>query len=760
VANLTLDLEAGRLRVGYDRDVVSRADAERLAGQLAARLLDVDAIARSELRVERLLPCSTCPLTVECALRRLPGVLGVSVRYASGQVTVDYDPRAATESQIRQRLADLGVPVRAKDAPDAAPWWVAHQLALLTGSAFLALALGAVLEHLFRAGTWAVAAYAAAFLAGGWQATRTAIAALRAGALDVNVLMLASAAGAATIGYWEEGAILLCLFSLSTTLEAYAMERTRRAIKALLALRPDSALVLREGREYRVPVDSLQVGDAIAVRPGASIPIDGTIISGATSVDQSALTGEAMPVTKAGGDPVFAGTMNGTGAIEVRVTTLARETTLAKIIALVEDAQGQKAITQQRIDRLQQGYAVAVLAASAALATLPTLLFHRPFVSMFYRAMTLLVVASPCALVVGTPATVLAAITNGARRGILFKGGVHLERMARIRAVAFDKTGTLTAGRPRVTDIVPAHGVAPEELVRLAAALEQRSEHPLGAAIVEAAGAAFGALPDPERFEAVPGKGIRGTVDGLPLLVGTEAFIEEEGVVLPEPLADAAARLRADGRTTVFVATSRALGVLGISDPVRPEAREACDALRALGIRRVAVVTGDHTGVARAVAAHIRADDVRAETLPQDKAKVIRALQREYGEVAMVGDGINDAPALAAATVGIAMGGAGTDVALETADIVLMSSDLRRVAYAVALSRKTKRVIRQNVTFALAVIGALVAATLLGHLRLPLAVVGHEGSTVLIVLNGLRLLGTVKPSSTHRPPTGPSQAGG
>jgi len=453
VVDLILDLEAGRLRVGFDPAGLSRDAAHRLATHMAARLLDVDTIARSELPVERLLPCSTCPLTVECALRRLPGVLGVNVRYASGQVVVDYDPRAASESQIRQRLAALGVPVRRKDGDRITPWWTEHQLALLTGAAFLALALGLGLDHLLGTGRWAVAAYAVAFLAGGWQATRMAIAAVRSGALDVNLLMLASAAGAGTIGYWEEGAILLCLFSLSTTLEAYAMERTRRAIRALLALRPEEALVVLDGRECWIPVETLRIGDVITVKPGTRIPIDGTVVSGVSAVDQSALTGESLPVARRGGDPVFAGTVNGNGALEVRVTTVSQETTLARIIALVEEAQGQKATTQRRIDQLQQGYAIGVLVAAAALATLPPLLLHRPFVAAFYRAMTLLVVASPCALVVGTPATVLAAITNGARRGILFKGGVHLERMGRIQAVAFDKTGTLTMGRPRVTEI-------------------------------------------------------------------------------------------------------------------------------------------------------------------------------------------------------------------------------------------------------------------------------------------------------------------
>ncbi len=754
VTEIALDLEAGRLRVGYDPQVLSRGEARGLAERHAARLLDVDSIARSDLPVEQLLPCPTCPLTVECALRKLPGVLGVSVRYGSGQVSVDYDPRTVNETQIRHRLTHLGVAVRTDSAEGAAPWWRANHLAVLTATAVLALAIGMAMGRSAVLGTWATAAYIAAYLAGGWQAARTAVAALRAGALDVNVLMLASAAGAATLGYWEEGAILLCLFSLSTTLEAYAMERTRRAVRALMALRPDEAVVLRNGVEYQVPVEALQVGDVIEVRPGARMPIDGVVQSGSTSVDQSALTGESLPVERGVGDPVFAGTINGTGRLEVRVTARTQDTTLAKIIALVEEAQGRKATTQQRIDQLQQGYALAVLVAACALATVPTLFFHRSFATMFYRAMTLLVVASPCALVVGTPATILAAITNGARRGILFKGGVHLERMARLSAVAFDKTGTLTLGRPRVTDIVPAQGVASHDLLRAAAALEQRSEHPLATAIVGAARAEGLALPEVEAFAAVPGKGVRGTIDGQPHVVGSAELLQDQGILLPEFLADAAERLRNEGKTTVIAAAARVLGIIAVADPLRPEAAEAFQALRRLGLHHLIVLTGDHPTVGHAIGTQVKADDVCADTLPHEKADVIQALRRRYRDVAMVGDGINDAPALAAATVGIAMGAAGTDVALETADVVLMSSDLRHVAYAVALSRKTAHVVRQNVIFALAVIAALVTATLLGLLRLPAAVVGHEGSTVLVILNGLRLLGRAGTSPPERrPPT-------
>jgi heavy metal translocating P-type ATPase len=383
-----------------------------------------------------------------------------------------------------------------------------------------------------------------------------------------------------------------------------------------------------------------------------------------------------------------------------------------------------------------------VLAASAALATLPTLFFHRPFVAMFYRAMTLLVVASPCALVVGTPATVLAAITNGARRGILFKGGVHLERMGRVKVVAFDKTGTLTLGRPRVTDVIPAHGIASEELLRLAAALEQRSEHPLGSAIVKAARATRVPLPEPKTFEAVTGKGIRGTVAGQSIVIGTAALLGEHGIVLPEPLVDAAQRLRASGKTTVFIASSRALGVIGIADPLRPEAPAACAALRRLGMRRLVVLTGDHTAVGNAVGARIGADDVRAETLPHEKAEAIHALRREFGEVAMVGDGINDAPALTEASVGVAMG-SGTDVARESADVVLLGNDLLKFVETLAVARRCRRIIWFNFAGTLLVDSVGVGLAAFGMLNPLFAAFIHVSSELAFILNSARLLPAV-----------------
>ena len=744
ILDLVMDLEAGLLRVAYDPRILASGEARASARQVAARLLDVESVARSELPVERLMPCSTCPLTVECALRRLPGVLGVAVRYASGQVEVDYDPRTASEAQIRRRLTELGVAAGPKTSGRALPGTYERFLALMTVLAFLALFAGVAIQYLVGSAALATAAYAAAYLAGGWQATRTAVPALRRGILDVNVLMLASAAGAATIGYWEEGAILLSLFSLSTTLESYAMDRTRRAIRALMALRPDEATVLRDGHEVRVPADSVRVGEMVAVRPGARIPVDGIVASGASAVDQSALTGESLPVERGKGDSVFAGTINGAGALEVRVTTLPKDTTLAKIIALVAEAQGQKATTQQRIDRFQQGYAIAVLIAAAAQAVVPVLAFHRPFVAMFYRAMTLLVVASPCALVVGTPATILAAITNGARRGILFKGGVHLERMGRLKVVAFDKTGTLTTGHPRVTDLVPAEGIAPRELLRLAAALEQRSEHPLGAAIVESARSEGISLPAPDVVESVPGMGVRGTVDGHPLVIGTAGLLEASGIPLPQFLADAAGRLRASARTTVFVGAGRAIGLIGVADPVRSEAAAACTALRGLGMRRLVLLTGDHAAVGDAVGAQVGADQVLAETLPGEKAEAIRGLRDQYGDVAMVGDGINDAPALMEAAVGIAMG-SGTDVARESADVVLLGNDLSKLVETVRIARRTHAIIRFNVVGTLAVdaVGvALAAASLLNPL---LAAFIHVASELTFILNSARLLPSTQP---------------
>ncbi|MER3438285.1 MAG: heavy metal translocating P-type ATPase, partial [Chloroflexota bacterium] len=538
---------------------------------------------------------------------------------------------------------------------------------------------------------------------------------------------------------------LLGLFSTSNALEHHALGRTRRAVRALMELSPEVATVLRPdlpGGQAVLPVEEIAVGDIVLVRPGERIAVDGVVIAGASAVDQSAITGESLPVEKYPGDMVFAGTMNGTGAIQVRVTKLAQESTLARIVAFVQEAQEQKSRTQRFTDAFEGKYTIGVITASALVAIVPWALFGAAFGDAFYRAMTLLVVASPCALVISTPASTLAGLANAARNGILFKGGGYLEDAGLVKIVAFDKTGTLTLGKPMLTDVITLnHAWDEREVLRRAASAERLSEHHLGAAIVQGAIERGVSLEEVAEFRAVPGKGILARLDGQEVAVGNDALFADLGV-FAQQATEVADRLRADGKTAMLVGDRTGIhGVIAVADVIRPGAAEVIAALKRSGISRVVMLTGDHEDVARAIARQVGITEVYANLLPEEKLITIRRLMSD-GPVAMVGDGVNDAPALAAATVGIAMGGAGTDVALETADVVLMADDLSKLPYAIALSRRTRRTIIQNLAFSLTVIAVLVTSALTIGIPLPLGVVGHEGSTVVVVMNGLRLLRT------------------
>lgn len=646
----------------------------------------------------------------------------------------------ATGSLTGTRPASAGASVRPTPEPGTSA--VGGLLPALQPAACLVCMLAASLAG-GAASQVGVLLYAAAYLAGGTGSAVTAWTALRRGRIDVNVLMLVAAAGAAWLRAWAEGSILLFLFSSSNAMEFYAMGRTRRAIRALLQLRPPVALVRRDGVTSVVPADDLRIGDVVVVRPAERLAADGVVTAGESSIDQASITGESIPVDVAPGSPVFAGTINQRGGLEVRVAKDPNDTTLARIIALVEEAQSAQVPAQRLIDRFGQIYAVVIITGStfAYAVMMAAGVDHG---AALYRAITLLVVASPCAIVISTPAAVLSAIANAARHGILFKGGAFLEQLATVDTLVFDKTGTLTAGRPAVTDIVALED-GENAVLAAAAALEQRSEHALADAVVRACRERGLPLDAAESFQSVTGRGVRGRVAGTSLRVGSAAFMREEGVPIPDEVRDVTARLQRDGKTLIYVADDGLRGVIAVADVPRPQALQALRSLRALGVTRLAMFTGDHADAARSVAQRLGIEDVRAELLPDQKADVVRRMEAD-GRVAVVGDGVNDAPALAAAHVGIAMGAAGTDAALETADVVLMGDDLTRLPYAVGLSRRTRRVVAQNLTFASCVIGGLITLTLLFGLRLAFGVVGHEGSTVVVVLNGLRLL-------RYRPPS-------
>jgi len=635
------------------------------------------------------------------------------------------------------------------------------QLALTAGCAVLGLAGAA-------AGRWGpepglrIPLYVASYLLGGFGPTRDLIRNLLRRTLDINLLMIAAAAGSAFLGHWGEGAVLLFLFSLSGALEQITMERTARSIESLVHLRPDTALVLRSGVETRVPVEAIAVGETVRALPGEHFAVDGEIVDGSSSADEATLTGESEPVEKRPGDKVFAGTVNLSGAPLVRVEKRPEETTLSRIVRAVEEARKTKSTTERFVDRWQRPYVVAVFCGAGLAAAIPFGVLGLPFGESFYRGLVLLVAASPCAVVIATPAAMLSAITHAARHGVLFKGSAHLERLGDVAALALDKTGTVTHGRPRV---VEARGagcpMGDDALLRLAAAVEARSEHHTARAIVTEAGRRSLNLPTVSEFESHAGEGVHAHVEDLWVGVGNESLFARHEVDVPEGAVRLAEAWRSAGRTSVLVVARRSLngaphrewgrehdlacGAIAVADTVRPDARGAIAACRALGVRHVAMLTGDHEGVARAIGTEIGVDEVRAGLHPEEKVAAIRELAARWGGLAMVGDGVNDAPALATAAVGIAMGGAGTDVALDTADVVLMRDELRGIPFSLWLARRSRRVVVQSLSFAFGVIGVLVISTLVGVLPLWLAVVCHEGSTLLVIANGVRLLSLPHP---------------
>lgn len=611
-------------------------------------------------------------------------------------------------------------------------------MSVLTGISLLGLAMGFAVEHLIDLGLTAVTFYVIAYLAGGLFPVRDAYQSARGRTVDVNVLMVAAAVGAAAIGYWHEGATLMFLFSLSGTLETYAMVRTRRAVQALMDLSPETARVARGTESVEVPIDDLAPGDEVIVRPGDRIPVDGTVVEGESTVDESSVTGEAFPVDKFRGDLVYASTLNQLGVLRIAATTSAADSTLAQIVRMVEEAEEARPRAQRIAERVGPTYTIVVILTAAAVLFVTRAAFAFEWTDAVYRAMTVLVVASPCAVMIPIPAAILSAIASAARRGIVFKGGDRLETAGRIKVVAFDKTGTLTLGRPVVVAVRTFNGESEEAVLSLAASVEQHSEHPLARAVVVEARERGLAMESTSGFVADPGWGVTARIGDERIWVGKDVPEGADRSAMP---VDGCADLQWSGYSTLVVGGDRRgpVGMVALSDRVRAGARETVCELQRMGIRS-AMLSGDSPVVASTAAAEIGIDEFHAGLLPDEKLRLVKELRERYGPVAMVGDGINDAPALAAADLGLAMGLAGTDVALETGDVVLTGDDLDRIPMALDLGRRTNVVVRQNLIWALSVISLLLLGSLAGWITLTMAVIGHEGSTLLGVVNGLRLL--------------------
>lgn len=584
----------------------------------------------------------------------------------------------------------------------------------------------------------------AAYVIGGYSSAREGLTTLfQEHELDVDLLMIVAALGAASLGLWRheyhliiDGAVLILIFAISGALEGYAMQRTERSIRSLMSLTADTARVVLDGDEREIAIDKLQIGDRILVKPGEIVPTDAIIVEGASSLNQASITGESMPVEKTAGDEVYAGTINGFGALQVEVHKTPESSLIQRVIRLVQQAQTAAPPSQMFVEKFERGYARFIVIIGLLLAILPPFIFGWNWEDTIYRALIFLVVASPCALMASIMPALLSGIANGAKQGILFKSGAQLEIIGKVRAIAFDKTGTLTTGKPEVIQIVPATGYTETEVLQLAAALETYSEHAIALAIVEAAQKQQLALPVATEIQAKVGQGIVGKIHNQIISIGKANFVKATG-----ELTQVSQQLQAAGKTVVWVSHGdKLLGIIAVADTLRPEAANTIKRLTKLGVEHIIMLTGDNQQTAQYIAHELGIKEVYAELLPEDKVAVIQRLQKQYQTVAMVGDGINDAPALAQASVGIAMGIAGSDVALETADIVLMADRLEQLAKAIILGRRAQNVVKQNIVFALSCIMLLLAANFIGNITMPLGVIGHEGSTVIVTLSGLRLL--------------------
>ncbi len=686
--------------------------------------------------------CATEEQLIRKKLRSLDGVLDLKFNIVSHTLVVRH---ACSDDKLLTALKDIGLPgtiqrESGKRVPRQTP---PRQLysTIFSGGFLIAGGLGTLLgfDPLFSR-----TCFLLSIVSGGWLIAMKGYKAAKNLSLDIHTLMTVAAVGAVAIGEYAEGAAVIFLFALSLLLESLSIDRSRRAIQSLMKLSPTRASVKRNGREVEAAVDDVRVGEIILVRPGERIPLDGEVAAGQSYVDQSTITGESLPVFKLTGDGVYAGTFNQRGALEVRVTKQASDSTLAHIIRLVEEAQQRRAPTQTFIEQFARYYTPAVFLLAIIVAVIPPLLLQEEFREWFYRALVLLVIACPCALVISTPVTILSAMTHAARRGILLKGGRYFEDLARIRAIALDKTGTLTEGKPVVTDIESFNGMPIEGILRIVSVAEVQSEHRLAEAFMKKAKEA-GIDPLAMRvdsFEAIPGKGVRASIEGSSFIVGNHQLIEELGVCSPEVERRIQA-LETQGKTVVLLASQHTvLGALAVADRVREEGRSLVASLKGAGVEHVVMLTGDSAATARTISEQIHIAEHRAELLPDDKVHVVRALKNRYGNVAMVGDGVNDAPALAEATVGIAMGGIGSDTSLESADVVLMSDELAKVPYAIKLGKQTIRIVKQNVAIALATKAVFLVLALFGMTSLWLAVLADDGATLVVILNGLRLLRT------------------
>jgi Cd2+/Zn2+-exporting ATPase len=738
---VAVNFPAGQLEVEYDPE---RIDTEAIGKEIAHLGYSASRQAAVHQHTDVFyIPEMDCDEEISLIRKKLggmEGMLDLEFNLVSQKLTVVH---TTTSARIEEALREIRMtPRREKvEQEPSRGFWATHKRLILTIASGLLTATGFLLSLATADARITIPVYVAAILSGGSLVARKGFYALRNRTLDINVLMSLAVIGAAAIGEWLEGATVIFLFALANLLESWSMNRARRSIKSLMDLAPNVARIRAGEEERSVPVEEVRIGDILAVRPGERVPLDGTVTEGSSEVDQAPITGESLPVSKAAGDEVFGGTINRGGYLEIRVTKHVRDTTLARIIHSVEEAHSRKAPSQSFVDRFARYYTPAIVLIAALMAVGPPLIAGAAWGVWFYRALVLLVVACPCALVISTPVTIVSALARATRDGILFKGGVFLEAIGSLKAFAFDKTGTLTYGKLAVGEVVALNGADEQTVLRLASGIESRSEHHLAGAILEEARSRGIEAPEADEFLSLPGKGAAATVEGRRYYIGNHRLFEEMGWCYPELDARLDA-LEKRGNTAVILGDGHTiLGIIAVADQPRRESSAALAGLKALGVEQTVLLTGDNRSTAGAMAERIGIDSFQAELLPEDKVAAVRELVEGYGSAAMVGDGINDAPALATATVGIAMGVAGTDAALETADVALMSDDLSKLPLAVRLGRRALRLVKENIVFSILLKAVFIALTPLGLTTLWMAVLADMGASLLVIFNGLRALG-------------------
>ena len=702
-----------------------------------------------ELRIKGM-DCPSCAMNVENAVRKLNGIAEINVDFIVGKAAIKYDPSLTNTSEIKDAIEKAGYTALEDGKDDheescsscstdifeeKLPLWKQRNIRIIALSSVL-LVLGLYIEYVTGATALSHILFLFVGVISGYSIAKKGISSLLKKRLDMNFLMTIAAVGAFSIGYGEEGASVLYLFFIAEFLEDYAAERARKSIGALVKLAPETAIVIRDGKEVNVHVQDANIKDITVVRPGEKIPLDGIVNSGESSVNQAAITGESMPVHKKTGDTVYAGTLNEHGYLEIIVTKRSQDTVLSKIVQLVEEAERKKYPTEKFVDKFARYYTPAVIFLAAGVATVPSLVFGQPFDEWLYKALVLLVISCPCALAISTPVSVISGITGAAKNGVLIKGGNYIEEMAKAKVFVFDKTGTLTEGRPVVTDVLEVNNYSANEILEIAASIESLSGHPLAMAVVAKAGSGGMSLKPATEFKSIPGKGVKGNIDGKMYYIGSPAMFFDLSIPFPEVKVK---ELEEEGKTAILLGNRECMGIIAIMDKMRDAAPETIILLKKVGIK-VVMLTGDNERIAKATANKLGIDEYHSSLLPEDKVRVIEELDRKYGTVVMVGDGVNDAPALAKSSVSIAMGAIGSDVALETADIALMHDDISKLPYLLNLSKKTLGIVKENIFTSVAIKGSFAILAFPGIVTLWMAVAfGDMGLSLLVIVNAMRL---------------------